>query len=111
MQILCALLLCLNLFTPQNPAPIKVKCVLVNLFPLRMACDDKSEFEIPEGEWPEVWHSQHLTGSYNAELRDGQMYAVETLEEPGRNDRIRANTLKEMRRWRIPPTQTSGRPE
>lgn len=101
------IILALALF--QQPAT-PVKCVLVNLSPLRLACDDKSEFVIPENEWPEVWHSQHLTGTYNAELRDGQLFAVETLAETGRAERIRANTLREMRRWRIPPTQTSGRP-
>ena len=87
--------------------------MLTNLSPIRLACDDtqKSELEMSFDEWPEVWHSQHLTGSYNAEIRDGKLYAVETFDEPGRNDLIRANTLKEQRRWRIPPTQVSGRPE
>ena len=96
-----------------GPGSEVVKCTLVNLSPLRLACSDpaKSEFEIPDSEWPEVWHSQHLTGIYNAEFRDGQMFAVETPVPLGRNEEIRANTLKEQKRWRIPPTQTSGRPE
>lgn len=91
----------------QSSDPVKVKCVLVNLSPLRLACDDKenSEFEFPDAEWPEVWHSQHLTGIYNAEFRDGQMFAVETPADPGRSERIRANTLKEQRRWRRPALQ------
>lgn len=97
------LLLCaLFLLFPQQTEPVKVKCVLTNLAPLSLACDDKgkTEFTLEGSEWPEVWHGQHLTGVYSAELRDGQLFAVETLEEPGRNDRIRANTLKEQRRWR-----------
>ena len=107
------ILLAVVLLSPQTQTdPIKVKCVLVNLSPIRLACDDtqKSELEMSFDEWPDIWHSQHLTGSYNAEIRDGKLYAVETFDEPGRNDRIRANTLKEQRRWRIPPTQVSGKP-
>lgn len=91
----------------QLPETVKVKCVLVNLAPLRLACDDKGKTElvIPDPEWPEIWGSQHLTGIYNAELRDGQLFAVETLEEPRRNERLRANTLREQRRWRRPALQ------
>ena len=101
-------LLSISFLSPQKQTePIKVKCVLVNLAPLRLACDDadKTELEIPSTEWPEAWHSQHLTGTYNAELRDGKLFAVENVTEPGRNDRIRANTLKEQRRWRRPAMQ------
>lgn len=104
---LCALFLTLS-FIPQSSDPVKVKCVLVNLAPLSLACDDKNKTElvIPESsEWPEIWGSQHLTGIYNAELRDGQLFAVETIADPGRNDRIRANTLREQRRWRRPAMQ------
>ena len=105
-------LLLITLLTPQTQEPIKVKCVVVSIAPEpRLVCNDKDETElvIPSSEWPEVWYPASvvpthlavgfLNQTYNAEIRDGQLYAVETREPEGLNARIRARSLAEQRRW------------
>lgn len=116
---LCALVLTLNLLSPQDP-PVKVKCVMVNVAPFRLVCTEAStaprpsryraEFSLEASEWPDVWIGRGLGGTYNAELRDGKLFAVETPAKPAVHEQTRAKVLAEMKRWRIPPTQQSGRP-
>src|ERR1044071_7640076 len=80
---LSALLLTFSFLSPQTD-PIKIKCVMVNVFPWRLVCDDKdkTEFVFEIGELPEKWVGPGLGGTYNAEIRDGHWYAVATPAEP-----------------------------
>lgn len=123
--MLNALVFSLMLLTPQQKTetPLKVQCVVVSIAPEpRLVCNDKDKTElvIPSSEWPEAWYpasvvpahlaAGFLNQTYNAEIRDGQLYAVETKEPEGLNAGIRSRTLAEQRRWRIPALQQGGVP-
>jgi len=106
-------------------------CIVVNLSPVSVVCDEgPQQIEVRDFEWPlEVWGQMHLSGRYNAEIRvagtarfdtpDQRVPQIETLNLkiiplPTRdvvdNEALRQQSLKEQRRWRIPPTQVSGKP-
>ena len=120
--MLDALVFSLLLLAPQQ-TPDPIQCVVVNIAPeprLVCGCDlwteksgtvhitDKLELVIPSSEWPEAWYPAHLTGIYNAEIREGQLYAVETKETEGQSEAIRARSLAEQRRWRRHALQQKG---
>ena len=110
--LLCALVLTIPYLSPQQETVIPVKCVMVNVAPFRLVCNDKDKTELvfESAGFPEVWIGRGLGGTYNAELRDGKLFAVSTPAEPEVTEQTRAKVLREMKRWRIPPTQASGRP-
>lgn len=76
-------------------------CTVVNLSPLSVVCNEGSQqIEIRDFEWPrEVWGQTHLTGKYNAEIVNGQVFPLPTLAVVD-NEVLRQNSLKEQRRWR-----------
>jgi hypothetical protein len=111
--MLTALLLLILFFPQQQTDPIKIKCVMVNVAPFRLVCDDKdtTELEFPVGEFPEAWIGRGLGGTYNAELRDGVLWAVETPADPAAIQAGRVNLQRRISQgYRIPPLQASGRP-
>src|SRR5690242_16551359 len=83
---LSALLLTFSFLSPQKQTdpPIKIKCVMVNVFPWRLVCDDKdkTELEFQIGEFPEAWSVPKLGSAYKAEIEGDHWYAVTTPAEP-----------------------------
>jgi hypothetical protein len=85
-------------------------CTVVNLSPVSVVCNEGAgQIELRDFEWPrEEWGQTHLSGRYNAEIVDGRIIPLPTAQVVD-NDEIRARVLREQQRWRIPPTQSSGR--
>lgn len=88
-------------------------CTVTGLNPVRLVCRTESqhvELLLEDSQWPASWGSgPHLTGVYKAELAGESIVPLTTLTDLGRNEAIRAATLREQQRWRIPPAQVSGR--
>jgi hypothetical protein len=76
-------------------------CTVVNLSPVSVVCNEgPRQIEIRDFEWPrEVWGLTYLTGKYNAEIVNGQVFPLPTLAVVD-NEEIRARSLREQRRWR-----------
>jgi hypothetical protein len=82
-------------------------CTVVNLSPLSVVCNaEPAQVEIRDFTWPnDVWGQTHLTGRYNAEIVNSEVFPLPTGPVVD-NEALREQTLQEMRRWRIPPTQS-----
>lgn len=76
-------------------------CTVVNLSPLSVVCNEgPAQIEIRDFSWPsEVWGQTHLTGKYNAEIINGQVFPLPTGPVVD-NDLLLRRQLKEQRRWR-----------
>jgi len=104
---LSALLLTISFLSPQKQTdPIKIKCVMVNVAPWRLVCDDKekSEWQFEIGEFPEAWSVPKLGSAYNVEIQDGHWYAVATPAEP-----LKPQPPRDPG-YRIPALQANRRP-
>lgn len=85
-------------------------CTVVNLSPVSVVCNEgPQQVELRDFQWPAIWGQMHLTGRYNAEIVDGKVIPLPT-EPVVDNEALRQQSLHEQRRWRIQPTQVSGRP-
>lgn len=69
---------------------------------------DQSVLHIPIGEWPPEWHGPELGFTYEVDL-NGRPVPTDKAAWQKRQQAIRENQLKELRRWRIQPSQQSGR--
>lgn len=100
-------LLSITFLSPQKQTnPIKIKCVMVNVFPWRLVCDDKdkTELQFEIGEFPEAWSVPKLGSAYNVEIDGGHWYAVATPAEPPKVQPQRDPG------YRIPALQANRRP-
>lgn len=84
-------------------------CTVVNLAPVAIVCNEgPRQVELRDFQWPTVWGQTHLTGRYKAELVDGKVFPLPTGPVVD-NEVLRQQSLREQRRWRIPPTQSVTR--
>jgi hypothetical protein len=76
-------------------------CTVVNLSPVSIVCNEgPQQIELRDFIWPrEVWGQTHLTGRYNAEIVDGQVFPLPTGPVVD-NEAINHRQVLEGKRWR-----------
>lgn len=76
-------------------------CIVVNLSPVSIVCNEgPQQIELRDFIWPrEVWGQAHLTGRYNAEIVDGEVFPLPTGPVVD-NEVINHREVLEGKRWR-----------
>jgi len=86
-------------------------CTVVNLSPLSVVCNEGSaQVELRDFTWPREWgKGAHLTGRYNAEIVNGEVFPLPTGPVVD-NEVLRKQSLNEQRRWRRHALQQAIQP-
>jgi hypothetical protein len=107
-------LLLITLLTPQQKTPqVVIRCIQTGETQKEflLSCNDrqKTELAIPVADWPAVWHGPELGFAYPLDANGAALPSLPTEADKEayrlRIEKIRENQLKEMRRWRVQPTQ------
>lgn len=75
-----------------------------------LTCQDSNhtrepfDYHIAISDWPPEWHGPELGFTYEIDM-NGQPVSTDRVAWPKRQQAIRENQLRELRRWRIQPAQ------
>jgi hypothetical protein len=109
-------LLLLTLLFPQTSVKqpeVAIRCIQTGETQKEflLSCNDpqKTELLIPVSDWPAVWHGPERGFAYPLDANGAALPSLPAEADKEayrlRIQKIRENQLKEMRRWRIQPTQ------